>query len=208
MFLDCPPPVRKQAAEDPTQYTVPRIATRVTTRRGLASVIWRTSSLFYKQQGVLTLDTRPLGHHDNHHTHNTQTRVHLSCLARTQSHTLHMCMTHLTRVEAADDLQPSSRSAALPDRGPCPRGRRAAGRSLKNIQGGWRWPSSGGEAEAAMQVFHDSPHLEVDERLHALLVVDKRASWHTIMAYDSIDEVCRLGEDARSELERWHRSES
>ena len=120
MFLDCPPPVRKQAAEDPTQYTVPRIATRVTTRRGLASVIWRTSSLFYKQQGVLTLDTRPLGHHDNHHTHNTQTRVHLSCLARTQSHTLHMCMTHLTRVEAADDLQPSSRSAALPDRGPWP----------------------------------------------------------------------------------------
>eukprot|EP00964_Phaeocystis_antarctica_P038536 scaffold22048_cov64-Phaeocystis_antarctica.AAC.1 len=61
-------------------------------------------------------------------------------------------MTHLTRVEAADDLQPSSRSAALPDRGPCPRGRRAAGRSLKNIQGGWRWPSSGGEAEAAMQI--------------------------------------------------------
>ena len=45
----------------------------------------------------------------------------------------------------------------------------------KNIQGGWRlWPPSGGEAEAAMQVFHNSPHLVVDERLHALLVVDKR----------------------------------
>ena len=77
---------------------------------------------------------------------------------------MHMCMTHVTCVEA--DLQSSSRSAALPAACPWPVPPPAdavlrAG-VLNNIQGGWRWPPSGGEAEAALQVFHDSPHLVVD----------------------------------------------